>query len=285
LAEDPPAFKNPSINKQKFKNMTNLSKLVNDNQINLVDYMQRGLDLSDGSEKRSATELAQVYDYIGSLFNLSDGNFKTTHENFIEIVRITKFFLDIQKASKRYLSDEEIKSFLLPYKFEGLYFVDISILCEEINGMKSLPPGCLFIFSMVKESKAVLNINDKTYFSEVTMSIYQDILDYFNNVTLKKKASKYNTYIFKDNSAGLYKIGRSTNPESRHQTIYTSNPSASILMICDQDIESELHKKYFDKKVTREWFSLSDSDLQEIFERFKAIGGKFFDVKTNGNEK
>ena len=28
MAEDPPAFKNPSINKQKFKNMTNLSKLV-----------------------------------------------------------------------------------------------------------------------------------------------------------------------------------------------------------------------------------------------------------------
>lgn len=71
------------------------------------------------------------------------------------------------------------------------------------------------------------------------------------------------TYILTDNS-GLYKIGKSNNVKKRLSAFMVGNPSCKLVAIIPLDVESIFHEHFKDKRVTGEWFRLSESDLGEI---------------------
>lgn len=93
---------------------------------------------------------------------------------------------------------------------------------------------------------------------------------------LKSDEDKVRIYMILDEETGFIKIGSSVNPKRRFKEI--SNPKNSaitvgenkkyklifISRIVERKIESTLHKKYLNKKVKGEWFSLEKEDIEYI---------------------
>ena len=86
----------------------------------------------------------------------------------------------------------------------------------------------------------------------------------------RRKKDGANTYIMTDGS-GLYKIGRSKDPEKRLVHLRGGNPRIELLAICREDIELLLHKKYVAQNVYLEWFQLSQYEVDEIIRDYKFI--------------
>lgn len=75
------------------------------------------------------------------------------------------------------------------------------------------------------------------------------------------------TYLATDGKK--YKIGKSKNPIKRVSGMKTSNPDIILLGYVEQDLEKELHNKYKDKHIVREWYNLNELDLKQLFEFFE----------------
>lgn len=71
-------------------------------------------------------------------------------------------------------------------------------------------------------------------------------------------------YVLK--SAKVYKIGYTTNPKSRVLTIRSANPSTKLIAVylASKDDETTLHSLFQSKRVSNEWFSLTEPDLEYI---------------------
>jgi hypothetical protein len=80
----------------------------------------------------------------------------------------------------------------------------------------------------------------------------------------KKDSSKYvqKTYIIKNKTTSLIKIGKSKNPTQRIKTLSkTSGYELEVIHIFDNDIELLLHKKFAHKRGIGEWFELCDDEI------------------------
>lgn len=76
-------------------------------------------------------------------------------------------------------------------------------------------------------------------------------------------------YIIKCNHTGLFKIGSTTrnNPSVRIAELKTSNPSVEEYLVFKSDnIKEEryFHQQFESKKVSGEWFKLSELDIEEV---------------------
>ena len=80
--------------------------------------------------------------------------------------------------------------------------------------------------------------------------------------------SKIQTYIMKDSSNGLYKIGKSKNPKYREKTLQSEKPSIKMIKVFSENIEKELHKRYKAQRVRGEWFNLNKIQLRYICTHF-----------------
>lgn len=76
------------------------------------------------------------------------------------------------------------------------------------------------------------------------------------------------TYLMVDSNTGLTKIGFSVNPKKREVTLQSEKPTISLLKICDNNVEHELHVKYATKRVRGEWFRLSNKDIDDIVSQY-----------------
>lgn len=70
------------------------------------------------------------------------------------------------------------------------------------------------------------------------------------------------TYVIENPNNGEYKIGKSKNLYKRF--IAMSSATYRMIMYCDKDIESILHKVFSDKRIrdNNEWFKLDKDDLE-----------------------
>lgn len=75
---------------------------------------------------------------------------------------------------------------------------------------------------------------------------------------------KRKTYLIKDSSNGLYKIGYSSEPYFREKTLQSEKPIIKMVKVWDKDIESELHKEFNHVRVRGEWFSLNKVQVERI---------------------
>lgn len=85
---------------------------------------------------------------------------------------------------------------------------------------------------------------------------------------------------FKENGKGIYKIGRSRNPNQREQALRASNPYGRILFMGfvgsqAKTIEGKLHCRYQDAWLERELFLLTETDLDEIYWILRAASTKW----------
>lgn len=92
------------------------------------------------------------------------------------------------------------------------------------------------------------------------------IVDAFRSI--RKEKRQYKTYIFIDNAAGLYKIGRAVDIEKRLNTLSVANANLSVALTIGYDVENELHKTYSKKKVKSEWFRLTEKDIEDINHKY-----------------
>lgn len=79
------------------------------------------------------------------------------------------------------------------------------------------------------------------------------------------------TYLIKDKRTGATKIGKSNNPYKREKTLQSEALSLELLYICNDNVESLLHKKYKHKRIRGEWFNLTDNDINEIISKYKFV--------------
>lgn len=86
---------------------------------------------------------------------------------------------------------------------------------------------------------------------------------------------------------GLYKIGRSNDPERRVREIETAAAAKTYLVhkaYCDHPAaaESDLHQRYADFRATGLWFDLPDDAVEEIKALARYTSGRWVSVDISG---
>lgn len=90
--------------------------------------------------------------------------------------------------------------------------------------------------------------------------------DFFIKQDELKKNRDQKTYIMFDSNTGYHKIGKSISATKREKTLQSEKPTIKLVLICEENIESYLHKKYSEKRIRGEWFDLDADDLLELIE-------------------
>lgn len=99
---------------------------------------------------------------------------------------------------------------------------------------------------------------------------------------LAKKLSEYmenhpieiptiNTYLAKNDHNNNVKIGKARDISKRLSSLKTSDPSIFIIGYVQRDIEKELHQKLEAYRFDREWFLLSDKQINDLMNEYKFI--------------
>jgi hypothetical protein len=88
------------------------------------------------------------------------------------------------------------------------------------------------------------------------------------NETRVLKWTEKKTYIMKDKTNNLYKIGSSKNPKVREKTLQSEKPSIILVKIWDKNIETRLHNLYSEFRIRGEWFKLSKIQLHYICTKY-----------------
>jgi len=197
-------------------------------------------------------------------------NWKTSDIKYEEVLVKAKIKLIESSKNKR-------KAILELYQDDGGYlfgtiamlgeFKDIDEIVSLIRIEIDLAFNTIGMASTCFEKRIVYD------FSQLIIQLHE--IDKINN--RKKAVSKrskfvYNggycpnskTYIMKDKSNGLYKIGKSIKPKIREKTLQGEKPTIEIVKIFNSDIERDLHKRYVRQRVRGEWFKLTPIQVKYI---------------------
>ena len=105
------------------------------------------------------------------------------------------------------------------------------------------------------------------------MSEYQSEEEFLKDFwgSFKKQKKVFKTYLIKDNVTNLYKIGKATDPEKRVNALKVANTNIELYAVCEENVEYILHKAYRDNQVSREWFRLSNLDVNIIISKYNFL--------------
>lgn len=123
----------------------------------------------------------------------------------------------------------------------------------------------------INDAKYIISVDGKYYASPVAiyilakMIINNDIDKIFKNETPKNQQK---TYIIKDYSSGLVKIGKSKDPYSRIKSVSANHPNFSLIFISGIDCENQIHQKLSPFRESGEWFLVPMLILNEIIADF-----------------
>ena len=134
--------------------------------------------------------------------------------------------------------------------------------------------ACAADMSDWKVAKSVISFIDRLIpFDNYTYNILRSQV--FENHCLLRKIGRRvvdermrKTYLMTDSETGATKIGRSINPPKREKTLQSEKKEISLLMICDKDVERELHKEYECKHIRGEWYNLTKRDICNIIKQY-----------------
>lgn len=79
------------------------------------------------------------------------------------------------------------------------------------------------------------------------------------------------SYLIKCTKTGIYKIGESSNPKLRFNSIKTGNPYVTLLGASNLYSEKELHNKYSIYRFCGEWFEFPKDIESEVIALFQPI--------------
>lgn len=79
-------------------------------------------------------------------------------------------------------------------------------------------------------------------------------------------------YLMRDSNLNCYKIGFSSNPSYREQTLQAQKPTIELLYTWKGSLQDEkqLHARFNDKRIRGEWFDLQATDIEEIRSIFES---------------
>lgn len=150
--------------------------------------------------------------------------------------------------------------------------VDIMPYIEQYPSDQWVP-----LFHIMKEANMVAQATTST---GVHTLIFRAAMAVMLDSVIKLEACKkavghkkaYRTYLMTDERNGLIKIGKAINPGYREKTLQSEQPRTKLLAMCQENIESVLHKEYAGFCVRGEWFSLEQSQIDSIIKQhgFKA---------------
>ena len=83
-------------------------------------------------------------------------------------------------------------------------------------------------------------------------------------VSLQKSMQTY----FAIDDSGLVKIGRSIDWKNREKQLKTGNANIKIILVLQEDVEVELHKKFYDYQYSGEWYRISKDDINKIINNY-----------------
>jgi hypothetical protein len=95
----------------------------------------------------------------------------------------------------------------------------------------------------------------------------QFLREYFGNrYSIRTKSDENYIYLMLNKRNGLIKIGTSINPRVREKTLQGEEPEVYMIAIwsAPKYIETELHKKFHNKRERGEWFKLKSGDMKQI---------------------
>lgn len=76
---------------------------------------------------------------------------------------------------------------------------------------------------------------------------------------------------FMNTNVDLFHDSTKNSIDKRENTIRTGNIDFKIIAFVGRDIENELHSKFEIKRMEREWFHLSDNDIDNIINEYGFI--------------
>lgn len=165
---------------------------------------------------------------------------------------------------------------------ENFYFKELCLLGEDSG---DLGDNCVILFNgqlyeelSIEDSKNLIialknSIKHRNYLNEVIRIRNEKIINEMTNSSNYRKSKKVVKsgfiYIVKCNRTKLYKIGSTIKQgvEKRVNQLKTSNPDIQLITsfeTMDIDDEKYFHDLFQSKRVTNEWFELTDLDLEEI---------------------
>ena len=78
---------------------------------------------------------------------------------------------------------------------------------------------------------------------------------------MTKADNSTKTYLIKDTSTGLIKIGKSKNPKNRLKVLSLANINLELVHVFDFNIENYLHREFKNNSVGGEWFNVSAEEV------------------------
>lgn len=104
---------------------------------------------------------------------------------------------------------------------------------------------------------------------------YSSNIDFYETPKIPYNKNDRLGYLYVVKMGDFYKIGTSKRPNERLKE-FTKLPFELESVICEcifgyQDIEMELHQKFYGKRVRGEWFLLNENDLEFIKTYIKDI--------------
>lgn len=98
------------------------------------------------------------------------------------------------------------------------------------------------------------------------LALIKNAINHINTYERKPHISTQ-TYFAIDDS-GLVKIGRSDNWKKREYQLKTGNANAKIILVLKDNMETELHKKFYDKQYRGEWYMITKDDIISIMNSY-----------------
>lgn len=237
--------------------------------------------------------VSELDKYIYKNYNyliLDCENFDFCVNDLLELYPFSHNFFSIEELLNR---REEINYFQNPFfvyntlmdKIEYGYFLDdysneegarIDYLMDNLRGdanyiCNTISHLCTTVLSFIDNQ---LNDKNQIIFNEIKTLISNELknqltLPATNNKNKKQRTQK--TYIIKEKSTGLYKIGKSVDPQKRERTLLSQKPDLEIIKIFPDNIEIDLHRRFSKCRVRGEWFNLTKSQLFFICNHFDAF--------------
>lgn len=187
-------------------------------------------------------------------------------------------FRDCDKKNKVDTSDIEnnlnylySKEELVENYFGKKYFSDINKFKKAIK----------YIQKFKEYLKSFNSINRKGSFKEFEIyykerMIEDKIKEDLSEIKKSNNTSKSSVYIISD-TTGRYKIGVSKNPNKRLLQLQTGNSNkleishVSYFIPNAYSIEKKLHNLYNEYRITNEWFSLKETQVNEIINKLESV--------------
>jgi len=129
----------------------------------------------------------------------------------------------------------------------------------------------IFSFHNIQVIKQSLERHEMIYYDKQGLtyeSPYTQSTDFWKMKTtplfVEPDGKKQFVYLMKNLRNGLYKIGRSKNPYIREKTLQSEEPEVQLITFrnAPPKAETELHRKYADKRIRGEWFELSLDEVK-----------------------